>query len=217
MDCLWLPADYSIDWWIAYTWSYRWQKIESIEFGNRLIDKFLKEVNDIHIYWVEFSLLGETVLDWEDNDLEYYHEQRIVVDGEVLTDTEKVSGEVIVEHEVLDFALDSGGGNAGIIPQAGAVADLGVETLTSGECFVFLDERENVERHLVVAAPRHIREAIINDSRHDIHVLLENGSGVYRKRSASLEAGQVFNGVKIEVGKRKVHNLLNFSAKLWAL
>jgi len=56
------------------------KKIESIEFGNRLIDKFLKEVNDIHIYWVEFSLLGETVLYWEDNNLEYYHEQRIVVD-----------------------------------------------------------------------------------------------------------------------------------------
>jgi hypothetical protein len=63
---------------------------------------------------------------------------------------------------------------------------------------------------LVVAAPRDIREAVVYHSRHNIHVLLENGSGVYRKRSASLEAGQVFNGVKIKVGIRKVHNSLIF-------
>jgi len=36
----------------------------------------------------------------------------------------------------------------GHIPQAGFVADLGIDALTGGECFVFLDERENVERHL---------------------------------------------------------------------
>jgi len=99
--------------------------------------------------------------------------------------------------------------------------------LAGCQSFVFLDKHENVERHFIVAAPRHIREAIINDSRHDVNVLLENGSGVYRKRSASLEAGLVFNGVKIEVGIRKVHNLLNYSlprqsakamtAKLWSL
>lgn len=73
---------------------------------------------------------------------------------EVLTDTEEIGGEVVVESEVLDFALDLGGGDAGIIPQAGAITDLGVEYLTSGEGFVLLNEIENVERHLVVAAPR---------------------------------------------------------------
>jgi len=66
---------------IAYTWSYGWQKIESIEFANRQIDKFWEGINNIYIYWIEFSLLDEMVLDWEDKDLEYYHAQRIVVDG----------------------------------------------------------------------------------------------------------------------------------------
>lgn len=75
---------------------------------------------------------------------------------EVLTDTEEVCGEVVVESKILDFALDLGGGDAGIIPQAGAIADLGVEYLTSGERFVFLDEIENVERHLIVATPGNI-------------------------------------------------------------
>jgi len=61
---------------------------------------------------------------------------------------EEVSGVVVVEHEVLDFALDCSGGYAGIIPQAGAVADLGVETLAGCQSFVFLDKRDNVKRHL---------------------------------------------------------------------
>lgn len=75
---------------------------------------------------------------------------------EVLTDTEEISGEVVVESEVLDFALDLSGGDAGIIPQAGAITDLGVEYLTSGEGFVLLYEIENVERHLIIAASGNI-------------------------------------------------------------
>lgn len=66
---------------IAYIWNYEWQKVESLESGNRQIDKFRKVVNSIYIHLVEFSLLGETVLDWEDKDLEYDHAQRMVVDG----------------------------------------------------------------------------------------------------------------------------------------
>lgn len=52
---------------------------------------------------------------------------------EVLTDTEKVCGEVVVKHEVLNFALDSGRSDAGIISQA--VVDFGVETLTGCQSF----------------------------------------------------------------------------------
>ena len=38
---------------------------------------------------------------------------------------------------------------------------------------IFLDKVKNVERHLIVAAPRYIRELIVNESRHDVNVLLE--------------------------------------------
>ena len=36
------------------------------------IDEFRKEVNRIHIQLIEFSLLGETALDWDTTDLENY-------------------------------------------------------------------------------------------------------------------------------------------------
>ena len=52
-----------------------------MEVGNQRIDEFRKEVNRIHIRLIEFSLLGETILDWDEADLEYYHAQRIALDS----------------------------------------------------------------------------------------------------------------------------------------
>ena len=66
---------------IAYTWYHEWQEVEVLEVSNRRIDEFRKEVNRIHIRLIEFSLLGETVLDWDEMDLENYHAQRIALDS----------------------------------------------------------------------------------------------------------------------------------------
>ena len=66
---------------IAYTWSYEWQKVESLESDNRQIDILQKKVNDIQIHLIELLLLGETVLEWNDKDLEHYHIQRLVMDS----------------------------------------------------------------------------------------------------------------------------------------
>lgn len=66
---------------IAYTWHREWQEVEALEIGNQQIDKFRKEVNRIHIRLIEFSLLGETVLDWNETDLENYRAQRIALDS----------------------------------------------------------------------------------------------------------------------------------------
>nr|CRY96013.1 hypothetical protein [uncultured prokaryote] len=54
---------------ITYTWYHEWQEVEALEVGNQRIDEFRKEVNRIHIRLIEFSLLGETVLDWDETDL----------------------------------------------------------------------------------------------------------------------------------------------------
>ena len=66
---------------IAYTWHHEWQEVEALEIGNQRIDDFRKEVNRIHIQMIEFSLMGETVLDWNETDLENYHAQRIALDS----------------------------------------------------------------------------------------------------------------------------------------
>ena len=66
---------------IAYTWHHEWQEVEALEVSNQQIDEFRKEVNHIHIQLIEFSLMGETVLDWDETDLENYHTQRIALDS----------------------------------------------------------------------------------------------------------------------------------------
>jgi two-component system sensor histidine kinase EvgS len=65
---------------IAFTCHNERQEVEALEVDNRRIDEFRKEVNRIHIQLIEFSLLGETVLDWDETDLENYHAQRITLD-----------------------------------------------------------------------------------------------------------------------------------------
>ncbi len=66
---------------IAYTWYREWQEVEALEVSNQQIDGFRKEVNRIHIRLIEFSLLGETVLEWDETDLVDYHAKRIELDS----------------------------------------------------------------------------------------------------------------------------------------
>ncbi len=66
---------------IAYTWYNEWWEVEALEADNRQIDEFRKEINEIHIRLIEFSLLGETILDWNVEDLEHYHSQRMAMDS----------------------------------------------------------------------------------------------------------------------------------------
>lgn len=100
--------------------------------------------------------------------------------------------------------------------------DLGVKELAGCQRLVLLDKTDNVERHLiisrsvdelkVVAAPRHIAEAIVNDSRDDVDVFSARQSGraddledrrrVDGERGAGFIARKRFNGIEI----KKVHN-----------
>ena len=66
---------------IAYTWHREWQEIENLESDNRQIDELRKEINDVHIRLIEFSLLSEMILEWDNDDLEHYHTRRMAMDS----------------------------------------------------------------------------------------------------------------------------------------
>ena len=51
---------------IAYNSFYEWQEIEALELDNKKIDEFRKEINNINIQMIKFSLFGETILEWND-------------------------------------------------------------------------------------------------------------------------------------------------------
>lgn len=66
---------------IAYIWHNEWQEVEALESDNRQIDDFRKDINNIHIQLIDFSLLGETILEWDNEDLEHYQAQRMAIDS----------------------------------------------------------------------------------------------------------------------------------------
>lgn len=66
---------------IVYQWYSEWCEIEKLESRNQQIDNFRKEINSIYIQFVEFSLSGETVLEWDDEGLKHYHTQRMAMDS----------------------------------------------------------------------------------------------------------------------------------------
>lgn len=64
---------------MAYNSLYEWQEIEALELGNKKIDELRKEINNINIQMIKFSLLGETILEWNDKDIEHYHARRMAI------------------------------------------------------------------------------------------------------------------------------------------
>ena len=66
---------------ITYIWYDEWKEIEVLDLDNRQINEFRQAISDIHIRLIELSLLGETILEWNDEDLEHYHFQRMAMDS----------------------------------------------------------------------------------------------------------------------------------------
>lgn len=66
---------------IMYLWFYEWKEIEALETENRRINGFRQEVHHVYEEMTGLSLLGESVLEWENKDLEHYHTRRMAVDN----------------------------------------------------------------------------------------------------------------------------------------
>ena len=58
---------------IMYIWRKEWYELEKLEVQNRHIDTFRQESHEIFVLLIELSLSGESVLEWDDKDLEHYH------------------------------------------------------------------------------------------------------------------------------------------------
>lgn len=66
---------------IMYLWFQGWHELEMLETKNRQINAFRQEVHHAYARTIELSLLGETVLEWEDEDVQTYHLKRLKVDS----------------------------------------------------------------------------------------------------------------------------------------
>lgn len=66
---------------IAYIYYGEWEEIERLEAQNCQIDSSRQEMHEVYVQMIEFSLLGETLLNWGNEDLEHYHTRRMAVDS----------------------------------------------------------------------------------------------------------------------------------------
>lgn len=64
-----------------YLWLQEWHELEALETENRRINVFRQEIHHTYAQTIEISLLGETVLEWEDEDVQAYHRRRLEVDS----------------------------------------------------------------------------------------------------------------------------------------
>lgn len=55
--------------------------MEIIESKNRQIDKIRQKAHNVHMQMIELSLLGETILEWGNADIELYHSKCMVIDS----------------------------------------------------------------------------------------------------------------------------------------
>ena len=65
---------------IVYIWLNEQQRRQEIETTSNKIRCFRKDVHEVYVKVVDLSLIGETVLDWNEEDMAAYHEKRLEVD-----------------------------------------------------------------------------------------------------------------------------------------
>lgn len=66
---------------IIYTWLGEWRDMERLEAEYREIGRSHKAIHDVYVRLTELSLLGESVLEWDDEDVAEYRKQRLSVDS----------------------------------------------------------------------------------------------------------------------------------------
>lgn len=66
---------------IVCIWIGEWHELEVLETENRQLNIFRQEVHYAYAQSLELSLMGETVLEWEDEEVQAYHRKRLEVDS----------------------------------------------------------------------------------------------------------------------------------------
>lgn len=66
---------------IVYIWLNEQNRQQELEATTYKIRSLRKDVHDVYMKVVDLSMIGETVLDWNEEDMAAYHEKRLEVDS----------------------------------------------------------------------------------------------------------------------------------------
>lgn len=113
---------------------------------------------------------------------------------EVLTHTEEVTGEVVVQHEVFHLRLHLCSSKLRVIDKSAAIADFGIEHLASAHCLVRFNEVDDVVRHLIVTSPWNILHLVVDDDRRNVVLLLKDFTCLWEEGCGGVDARDCDNG-----------------------
>ena len=66
---------------IVYIWLNEQNRQQELEATTYKIRSLRKDVHEVYMKVVDLSMIGETVLDWNEEDMAAYHEKRLEVDS----------------------------------------------------------------------------------------------------------------------------------------
>jgi len=66
---------------IMYIWHKEWEDLEILEMENCKINEFRQKSHEAYMQFMELSFWGETLLEWEKEDVPAYHNKRLEVDS----------------------------------------------------------------------------------------------------------------------------------------
>jgi two-component system sensor histidine kinase EvgS len=66
---------------IVYIWLNEQNRQQELEATTYKIRSLRKDVHEVYMKVVDLSMIGETVLDWNEEDIAAYHEKRLEVDS----------------------------------------------------------------------------------------------------------------------------------------
>lgn len=66
---------------IVYIWLNEQHRRQELEITSQKIRCLRKDIHEVYVKMVDLSLIGETVLDWNEEDMKIYHKKRLEVDS----------------------------------------------------------------------------------------------------------------------------------------
>ena len=66
---------------IVYSWLNEQHRRQELEITSQKIRCLRKDIHEVYVKMVDLSLIGETMLDWNEEDMNIYHKKRLEVDS----------------------------------------------------------------------------------------------------------------------------------------
>ena len=114
---------------IVYIWLNEQHRRQELEITSQKIRCLRKDIHEVYVKMVDLSLIGETVLDWNEEDMAAYHKKRLEVDSRLYPG-----------YPLVDFMCEKDMSDPSILYQAEIHDEESIELLRGLSVYHLIDE-----------------------------------------------------------------------------